>query len=59
MSLVGVVKVLSSTLRSMLKALVVGVHMVVLSLVLSGVLIHEYLWPCVLGWDYLVLFHLM
>ena len=59
MSLIGVIKVLSSKVMSMLRFHVGGVQTVVQSLALNEVRIHESLWPYILGWDHQVLFHLM
>jgi hypothetical protein len=58
-SLIGVIKVLSSKMMSMLQFHVEGAQTVVQSLALNEVWIHESLWPYILGWDHQVLFHLM
>ena len=59
MSLIGVIKILSSKVMSMLQFHVEGAQSVVQSMAMNEVWIHESLWPCILGWDHLVLFHLM
>ena len=49
MSLIGVIKVLSSKVRSMLRFHVEEAQTVVQSLTLNEVWIHESLWPYILG----------
>ena len=59
MSQIGVIKVLSSKVKSMLRFHMEGAQTVVQSLALNEVWIHGSLWPYILGWDHHVLFHLM
>jgi hypothetical protein len=58
-SLIGVIKILSSKVMSMLQFHVEGAQSVVQSMAMNEVWIHESLWPYILGWDHQVLFHLM
>ena len=59
MSLIGVIRVLTSKVKSMLRFHVEGAQTVVQSLALNEVWIRESLWSYILGWDYHMLFHLM